>query len=319
MIYGQNFDSLPVATNFTVNSGNPVSVNQLGSANQVTYSLADPFDFAYPVLPTGGVGGFGLSNSMPGWYGWGQISTKFAVQQGDQSTGGTIDFGTLSTNLVTGEANRALGLLSTSTTGPSAFGLKLVNNTGVTLSSINLSYLGEVWRQQPRSNSLVFGYYVDAAATAAFSPTNSSLTLVPALDVNFNTNAGGLLILDGSQSSNQVSVAVSNLPIADWTANSALWLVWQQLDSQGSAQGLAIDNLAFSAGFFKPVLNISLSNGGVVVSWPASVDGFALQQNSRVSAPTGWSTVTQPIVVVGSSNTVTVPTTSSATFYRLIR
>jgi hypothetical protein len=247
-VYLQNFDSLPVATNNTVNSANPVLIYQLNSANPVTYSIDDPFDFAFPILATGGVGGLGLSNTMPGWYGWGQTATKFAAQQGDQSTGGVVDFGTLNTtNLNLGGTNRALGLLSTSTTGSSAFGLKLLNRGTNTLTHINLSYLGEVWRNQPRSNSLVFSYYFDSTATNAFSPTNTDAVAVPDLNVSFNTNAAGLLTLDGTQSSNQLFIAVTNLPIGAWAPGVALWLVWQQLDSAGGAQGLAIDNLSFSA------------------------------------------------------------------------
>src|SRR5262249_12926033 len=71
-LYVQYFDSLPIATNSTVNSGNPISVSQVGNANPVTYCIDNPFDFTYPILATGNVGGFGLSNSMPGWYGWGR-------------------------------------------------------------------------------------------------------------------------------------------------------------------------------------------------------------------------------------------------------
>ncbi len=246
-IYIQNFDSLPVVTNGTFNTGNPELLNQIGSANAVTYSLDDPFDFAYPVLASGGVGGLGLTNTMKGWYGWGAIASKLGAHQGDQSTGGIIDYGTLSTNVNIGGTNRALGLQSTSTTGSSAMGVKLINNTTNTLSYVTLKYTGEIWRNQPRSNSLVFSYYIDLTGTNAFSPTNATATFVPGMDVNFNTNAAGLLVLDGTQPSNQISLAVTNLAIGNWPTNAALWLVWQQLDSQGSAQGIAIDNLNFSA------------------------------------------------------------------------
>jgi hypothetical protein len=112
---------------------------------------------------------------------------------------------------------------------------------------VTLKYIGEIWRNQPRSNSLVFSYYIDPTGTNAFAPTNAAATFVPSLDVNFNTNAAGLMVLDGTQPGNQVSLAVTNLAIGSWPTNAALWLVWQQLDSQGSAQGIAIDNLNFSA------------------------------------------------------------------------
>jgi hypothetical protein len=246
-IYIQNFDSLPVVTNGTFNTGNPELLNQVGSASPVTYSLDNPFDFTYPVLASGGVGGLGLTNTMKGWYGWGAVASKLGAHQGDQSTGGIIDYGTLSTNVNIGGTNRALGLQSTSTTGSSAMGVKFINNTTNTLLYVTLKYIGEIWRNQPRSNSLVFSYYIDPTGTNAFAPTNAAATFVPSLDVNFNTNAAGLMVLDGTQPGNQVSLAVTNLAIGSWPTNAALWLVWQQLDSQGSAQGIAIDNLNFSA------------------------------------------------------------------------
>ena len=247
-VYVQNFDSLPVVTNSTVNADNPVDVYQVGAnGNFVAYSIDNPFDFAYPILVSGGVGGLGLSNSMPGWYGWGQVASHFGAHQGDQSKGGIIDFGTLSTNANLGGTNRAVGLLSTSTTGSSAMGVKLINHTTNSLSYITLKYIGEIWRNQPVSNSLVFSYYIDLTGTNAFSPTNDTATFVSSLDVNFNTNADGLLVLDGTQSSNQVSLAATNLAIGSWPTNAALWLVWQQLNSAGGAQGMAIDNLSFSA------------------------------------------------------------------------
>jgi hypothetical protein len=40
---------------------------------------------------------------------------------------------------------------------------------------------------------------------------------------------------------------VSNQVITNWPPGAALWLVWDMIDSTGKAQGLAIDNLTFSA------------------------------------------------------------------------
>jgi len=248
-IYFQSFDSLPVVTNNTVNTGNPVQIYQVGSAGApVTYSIDNPFDYAYPIVGTGGVGGLGLTNKMDGWYGWGSVSSKLGAHQGDQSTGGNIDYGTLSAvNFNQGETNRALGVQSTSTTGSSAFGLKLVNNTSTNLHYITLSFIGELWRNQPVSNTIVFSYYIDANTNDAFSATNPAATFVPALNVSFQTNAAGELTVDGSQPGNQINIGVTNFAIGQWTTNTALWLVWGQTNSNGGAQGLAIDSLKFSA------------------------------------------------------------------------
>jgi hypothetical protein len=337
-IYVQNFDSLPVVTNGTFNTGNPELLNQIGSASAVTYSLDNPFDFTYPVLASGGVGGLGLTNTMKGWYGWGAIASKLGAHQGDQSTGGIIDYGTLSTNVTIGGTNRALGLQSTSTTGSSAMGVKFINNTTNTLSYITLKYIGGIWRNQPRSNSLVFSYYIDTTGTNAFSPTNDTATFVPSMDVNFNTNAAGLLVLDGTQSSNQVSLAVTNLAIGSWPTNAALWLVWQQFDSQGSAQGIAIDNLSFSATnqlvSTGPILPITITPDSMhIVGSGASATAqfsftnvpslsFSILATNNVTAPkTNWPVIGTAVENPASSGnyqfTDPNPATNSTRFYML--
>ena len=268
-LYTQSFDTLPVATNTTYNTGNPVTITAFNgvAAKGITqtYSLANPFDFTYPVLPSGGVGGLGLTN-MNGWYAAGSVNAKLGASQGDQSTGGLIDYGTLATNAVAG-TNRAMGLQSTSTTGNSSFGLKLVNLTAGSLTNITLAFLGEVWRNQPNANTIQFGYYIDTNTNDAFTATNALANLVTNLFVSFPTS-GTLQTLDGSQSANQISLGVTNLNIGSWPANAALWLVWQQTNSAGSSQGLAIDNLSFSATNLvtapAPSLPVKITTGSTV-------------------------------------------------------
>jgi hypothetical protein len=337
-LYLQNFDSLPVVTNTTVNTGNPITFLQAG-AGSVTYSVDDPFDFAFPILSSGGVGGLGLTNTMQGWYGWGAVSSKFGAHQGDQSTGGVIDYGTLSTNVNVGGTNRALGIQSTSTTGSSAFGVKFINNTTNALSYVTLTYIGELWRNQPGSNDIVFSYYIDTAGTnSVFSPTNVAATFVPGMNVTFNTNAGGLLIVDGTQSSNQISLAITNLAIGSWPTNAALWLVWQQLNSPGSQQGEAIDNLSFSATvqpvLTGPILPLTITPGSAhIVGAGAAATiqfaftnvsglGFSILGTNNLAAPqASWPVIGAAIESPsGSGNyqfTDPNPTTNGTRFYIL--
>jgi len=89
--YSQDFDSLPDPGATSVNTANPVTING------VTYSLANPFDFAFPVSGTSGTGGLGLA-AMSGWYGLADptasVGTRFGATDGDQTTGGQISFRT---------------------------------------------------------------------------------------------------------------------------------------------------------------------------------------------------------------------------------
>ena len=323
-VYLQSFDSLPIPSQITYNTANPqpmavvTNVSNGKSANY-TYSLANPFDFAYPIIPSGSVGGLGLAGKMDGWYGWAGTLTKLGASVGDQSTGGQISEGAAYTGAITAAGssvtNRALGLLATSTTGPTAFGVKFVNQTGKTLSSISLSYVGELWRQQARAQTLAFGYTVDPTAT---NPLSTNVTAwVTSLGVSFPINPGGLEVLDGTQPANQVTVSASNLPIAPWTPGAALWLVWLAADSQGSAQGIAIDNLHFSASVVGPALNITPSGSSVVISWPQSATGYTLQSNGDVNQSNNWSAVAQSAIQTNGLNTVTVSVTGNRQYFRL--
>ncbi len=304
-VYSQGFDVLPdpgtqgVSKGVTQASG--VSVNSInnpmdpGFINGIAYSLANPFDFAYPVITTSYIGGLGLGTgatnivgtkgNLSGWYGVADTNSaadgvdgisRFGAQDGDQSTGGVIDFGPNDVNNGILGTNRSLGLLSTSTTGSSAFGLKLVNNSGKTLNYINLSYLGELWRNNKAFRTMSFSYAVDPTAntfvlqsepegdTNGYPQIIPGTIRVPSMAFSFPTNDGSVLAFDGTQASNQVSLVVSNMALATpWQPNGALWLIWSiNYYGQGTGQGYSIDNLKFSASVAPSTLVTPLSING---------------------------------------------------------
>jgi hypothetical protein len=65
-----------------------------------------------------------------------------------------------------------------------------------------------------------------------------------------------------------------------------------------------------------PVLSITHSGGGVVVSWPAAFTGFVLQENKDLSSM-NWVDVTDPVKKVGEDNQVLVSSPADNNFYRL--
>ncbi|MGA3145768.1 MAG: lamin tail domain-containing protein, partial [Verrucomicrobiota bacterium] len=85
-VYTQNFDSLPDPGAATVDSGNTVTING------ITYSLANPYDFAYPVVASGSSGGLGIS-ALAGWYGASALVSRFGASAGDWTAGGQNSFG----------------------------------------------------------------------------------------------------------------------------------------------------------------------------------------------------------------------------------
>jgi hypothetical protein len=302
-VYTQNFDSLLDPGDVTVNTANPVEING------VTYGLANPLDFGYPVEASGG--GFGLSSTMAGWYGWAGIAMKAGASAGDQTTGGIISFGP-TTSLST---NRALGLLATSTSGATAFGLRVLNLTGTLLTNMNLGFTGELWREQSSAKTLSFSYYVDLTGSNGFNP-NVATAALSNLDVNFVTGSS-----DSGESGPLMTsyLAVTNEPISSCPPGAALWLTWQMASDASGSQGLGIDNLSFSANGVTPTLSISQTNGVLMIAWPWWLNGYVLQHNDfDVSQPNQWQTVTGPIFTNIQSSIIYVPVTNRSQFFRLL-
>jgi hypothetical protein len=308
-VYTQNFDALPNPGGTSVNTANPVTIDGM------TYSLANPFDFAFPNVASGNSGGLGLP-ALAGWYGLGSLSSKFGATDGDQTTGGVISFG------LPGNSNRAAGLLATSSTGPTALGVRFINYTGRTLNYINLQFTGELWRQSDLAKSLTFFYFIDPTGTAAFSTTATAL--VPGLDVNFPTDPGatGGLAVDGTTEANQSILSIQNLPIASWPSGAALWLVWEMGSATGKAQGLAIDNVSFSAldqlSVAGPDLSVQSYGTSLVMSWP-TVSGqlYQIEYKDDLNANV-WTALGSPVTGNGAAFSVTNDVALAAQrFYRL--
>jgi hypothetical protein len=266
--------------------------------NTVTYSLGNPYDFAFPALATGS-GGLGIS-ALAGWYGLGATVSKFGATDGDQTTGGQISFG------LPNSSNRALGLLATSSTAATAFGARFINGTGITLNRINLQVTGEVWRQSNVPKTLQFFYYIDPTGISGF--TTNTTAFLPALNVNFQTvptDVGGVAV-DGTSPQNQTNISVLNQSITNWPPGAALWLAWQMTDSTGKAQGLSIDNLTFSAPVPIPVrLNFQSSGTNLILSWTGIAGQiYQVEYKNDLSAPT-WIPLGSPITGNGSTLSAT--------------
>jgi len=318
-IYVQNFNSLPDPGSNSVNSIN--NPGDPGSINGIAYSLANPFDFAYPVTSSSYVGGLGLSNTMPGWYGAADLLypgvggiTRFGAQDGDQTTGGVIDFGPNDSNGIKG-TNRALGLLSTGTTGATSFALKLVNTSTNTLNYISLSFVGELWHNGTGTRLMSFGYTLDPTAanfvlTSESVSNNPNAVLVSNLFFSFPV-ATVVTTVDGTQPANQTNLVADNVALATpWAPGGALWLIWAiNYYGSGGGNGYAIDNLNFYASSTTNVVALAAPKLTGVTYAPIGTNGTtAGLQFSFVSTPgqsanfTVWSTTNLPLPLVQWQN-----------------
>jgi hypothetical protein len=302
-VYTQNFNSLPSPGTSSVNSDNPVTISK------TTYSLASPFDFGFPAQASGN-GGLGLSNTLSGWYGWAQSGTKFGAHNGSQTTGGVISFG--STN--SAATNRALGLLATSSTDATAFGVKFINTSSVTLTQMNIAFTGQLWRQQTGAKTLAVGYSIDNTGTNAFV---TNCTALDSLNVSFAVGTAAAYGTNGALATSAKSL--TGQPIS-WAPGAALWIVWRMPSASGSSQGLGIDDFAFSAtgpAVSTPVtLTIQKTGSQIILSWPAS-GSATLQSASSLSSATTWTGTGLTPTTANGFNTVTVPLGTDPKFYRL--
>jgi hypothetical protein len=307
--YSQNFDALPDPGATSVDAADPVTVDG------ITYSLANPFDFAHPVQATGN-GGLGIA-SLAGWFGYSALTPKFGATDGDQTTGGAIDFGDANSS------NRALGLLATSTTAGTAFAARIINGTAGNLPFINVSFIGEIWRQSNKPKTLQFYYFIDPSDTNVWPSSASGYA--PALNVNFPTvsaDSGGVAV-DGTASVNQTNLSVQNFTITNWPPGASLWLVWQMTDSTGKAQGLGIDNFNFSAsafplGFTIPSLNQqSSSSQNFTLSCP-TVSGltYQLQYSTNLNNP-AWLPLGNPFTGNSNPAILNIAITNTQRYFRL--
>ena len=122
---------------------------------------------------------------------------------------------------------------------------------------------------------------------------------------------------------NQVNLSISNQAITNWPPGAALWLVWQMTDSTGKAQGLAIDNLSFSAtaGSATPPpvpLGFQTTATNLVLSW-TGVAGqtYQVEYKDDLAAP-GWTALGNPLTGTGSVLSISSDFTHSAQrYYRL--
>jgi hypothetical protein len=122
------------------------------------------------------------------------------------------------------------------------------------------------------------------------------------------------------------SVVSSGLPIAPTNSGSFVQGVWTGSVAvlQGASNvvlgaddgaGHAGESLQFDVAG-TPRLAAGAVNNGIILSWPAGMGGFTLEQTPTLSPP-AWSPVTLVPAVSAGRNTVTIMTTAPSMFYRL--
>jgi serralysin len=124
------------------------------------------------------------------------------------------------------------------------FGLRLVNTTGVTLTSFDLGYVGEQWRD---SGNLIASQITVAWRVGSGSLTDGTWVSLPDATFTAPVTSGNVTDLNGNSAANRREIEASVSTDFSWAPNQELWIRWAHLDHPGTNHGLGIDDVTFAA------------------------------------------------------------------------
>lgn len=217
-------------------------------------TAGSPVTQNFDTLANTGTGVAWTDNStIPGAY---STRTTYNSGTGSSNTGALYSFGAAAAT------DRALGSVASGGTGTVYYALCFTNNTGAGLTSVDVAYVGEQWRDggnaTPVAQSITAEYQV--AATGVVTDANTPATgwtTAASLAFTSPTFAATATALDGNLAANRTAIA-SSLVVAV-AVGEEFWLRWVDPNDAGNDHGLAVDDLSVTpqgAGGGSPVLTI---------------------------------------------------------------
>lgn len=184
-------------------------------------------------------------------------NNTYAAGTGSSNTGNTYSFG------AAGSLDRALGGLRSGNLIPT-FGIQFTNMLGRTITSLNISFIGEQYRLGTvgRADRLAFEF-----STTATNLLGTGFTALTALDFSSPTTTGTVGALDGNLAANQrvVSGTIAGLELLQ---GQSIFLRFVDLDATGADDGLGIDNFRAEA--------VTLAAVPEPSTWMMLIAGFGL-------------------------------------------
>lgn len=191
--------------------------------------------------------------TITGWFmtesgGGARDNEQYAVDTGASTTGDTYSYG------AAGNTERSLGGLRSGTLF-STIGSCYTNNTGTTISSLNIAYTGEEWRlgTAGRTDQLNFEYSANATDLVT-----GTWTGVPALNfVTPDTATTGAKNGNAAPARTALSSTISSLSIAN---GATFWIRWTDTDASSADDGLAVDDFSLTPQAIAPPPNLSIND-----------------------------------------------------------
>src|SRR5260221_5883365 len=186
------------------------------------------------------------NTTLPGWYAQFVAvpanPTTYTAGTGSVATGALYSFGVAGTNPVT---DRALGSVSSGTPGNILFGVRFTNNTGTTITSLDISYNGEEWRNGGNTTpqKIDFQYQIASPGTITDANTPSTgWTDFDSLDFTGPIATATAAALDGNAAANRT--ALSATLTLSVPSGQEVWIRWLDTNDAGNDHGLAVDDLS---------------------------------------------------------------------------
>jgi uncharacterized repeat protein (TIGR01451 family) len=196
----------------------------------------------FDTLPTSGSATWTNNSTIPGWYSVRTgTGTTIVANDGSSNAGNLYSYGTGTAT------DRALGTIGSANAAAGSFfhGVRLANNTGATITSLDVAYVGEQWRNSAAAaQTMAFSYLVGSpAVTGSLAEFQSAGVAVNTLDFTSPVTGGVAAALNGNLAANRTAktITISGLSIPNGTE---VMLRWSDPDQTGSDHGLSIDDFS---------------------------------------------------------------------------
>src|SRR5437763_1476523 len=253
-----------------------------------------------------------------GWYitetgGGARDNEQYGVDTGGSTTGDIYSYG------AAGSTERALGALRSGTLIP-LYGAKFTNNTGSTITSLNVAYTGEEWRLGTAARTDQINFEI---STNAPSLSPGTYTGVAALNfVTPDTTAVGAKNGNAAGERTALSTTISSLSIAN---GASFFIRWTDTDASGADDGLAVDDFSITpqGGVVQPTLNIgdvtqaegnsgtSTFNFNVSLTSPAGAGGVSFTVNTADGTTNPATAGSDYVAIVNGSGSISSGNTST--------
>jgi hypothetical protein len=171
-------------------------------------TLGTPYTQSFDTLPASGSATWTNDSTIPGWFhartGTG---TTIVANDGSSNAGNLYSYGTGTAT------DRALGSIGSGNAaiGNLFWGVRLQNNTGSTITALDIAYTGEQWRNSAAAaQTVAFSYLVGSpTVTGSLAEFQSAGVAIPALDLTSPVIGGTAGALNGDLAANRVDQTFS--------------------------------------------------------------------------------------------------------------